>query len=141
MLNTIKPYIYFILITIFLVLSAYCKYLKKENDTYITNISILKQSVIQQSQNLKICSDNTQSLKLREIEIDNNAKTAIIKVQTESLKDRKLANDILFSKAKVPVITKENTKNFGGPEEDTIKKDYLSTHQLANEYIDNRNLK
>lgn len=113
--------------------------LKKDNSILTTQVA---QAVIvnkQQSQDLAVCSAATDKLKAQEDLISAQEDLAIAKAKAEALQDYKNSNTILFQKPVVPVITKDNAKDFGGTDNKAQIDDYLATQKLFNDYIDQYN--
>jgi hypothetical protein len=125
----------------FLALSTYCWFLNNSNERLVKENAQLVIIAKNKQDAAKQCSDNTDELVRVEKQNTENAKLAVEQAKKEAVRDYINANNILIRKPVQPKITAETANNFGGTDKDAQLKDYLSTHDLANEAIDTRKRK
>lgn len=96
----------------------------------------LKNYVAQQALAIDTCNRNTAQLTADEVQASKNLKVALDKAEAATAVNRQLRQTLLDAKPVVVTITETNKQDFGPQKDDERIKDYLSSHNLINEYID-----
>lgn len=137
-LTNIKLVAYGAIAAILAAILIYCYILRKDNAQLASDLA--KSTIVlgQQSQVLLACDKNTKDLKAKEDKNTTDARVAVEEAKKQAVEDYKRTIDLAHRKPKDPVITKDNSKNYGGTNTSEQVKDYLSSHDLINEEIDIR---
>lgn len=120
---------------LFLVLLGLVGYLNGRVNHLQQELGAKDQVVDTLSGQVKVCSDNTEKLRIDGEAANENYLQALREADKASAENRKLAQQLLAAKPKVPVITKTNEGNFGPTDGIAKIQDYNAAHQLFNDYV------
>jgi uncharacterized protein YdgA (DUF945 family) len=121
-----------------ILLAWYVLDLRDENSALKVSLNTYKPLAEKQAKLLTECDTNTKALVAAEKKNTQDAKKAVEQAKKEAGVERERANDLARRRPKQVVVTKETEKDYGGNDTMIQLKDYLSTHELANEEIELR---
>jgi phage-related tail fiber protein len=119
-------------------LAWYALDLRDSNSKLQVELNTLRPVAEKQVKLLAECDTNTKALKEAEKKNTSDAKAAVEQAKKEAQAEHERADDLARRRPKEIIVTKDNAKDFGGTDNAAQMKDYLATHDLANEEIERR---
>jgi hypothetical protein len=115
--------------------------LRDSNSKLQVELNTLRPITEKQVKLLAECDTNTKTLVDAEKKNTLAAKDAVEQAKKDAASERERANDLARRRPKEVLVTKDNAGNYGGTDNTAQMKDYLATHELANEEIELRGKK
>lgn len=119
-------------------LAWYALDLRDANSSLQVQVDNLRPLSEKQAKLLTECDTNTKALVSAEKKNTEDARAAVEEAKKEAASEHDRALELARKRPKEVVVTQENAKNYGGTDTTAQTKDYLATHDLANEEIDLR---